>query len=222
MTDADALINIRTRLEGDVGFLIKLVEDHNQKVEAKQIPFWALLRTMFPIAEAIAGLLYGESEGKTQANMLKLFEEELCKYNINYKKCSAILILMYRHALTHTDLPRPITNKDGTITCTWGVGFGDNIHLSIYKGAPYVRESDGIAGIGISIPFEVKQFYNDLLRLLEDLKARDFGGELGKNYEAWKTYELIDNKPIHAQAERQIADLGKEQLPSWPLWVKIP
>ena len=210
MTDKDALINIKTRLVGDVGYLIHLVEKRNEEGEAKHIPFWALLRTMFPIAEALAGLLYGDSNGNTQNYLKRLFDEELVAYNPNYKRCSAILTLMYRHGLIHTDLPRPITNVDGTITCTWGVGFGGNVHLNIHKGVPYTRITDGVAGMGISIPFEVKQFYADLVQLCEDLAQRNFNGLLAENYESWKTFVINPNKPFQLLAEKEMAQLGED------------
>lgn len=98
--NANAIARVRNRLEGDVGYLLEASR------RDQRAPFWALSRTMFPIAESIAYLLYGGNlEGETAARLSRLIREELSRTNAGYGQLASVICQVWRHGLTHADEP---------------------------------------------------------------------------------------------------------------------
>jgi hypothetical protein len=73
-SDKQAFYQILTRLEGDVGTILKLIPEGKKiGLFPNTAPFWALARMMFPIAEAVGDLIY--CDGSTE-NLRKVLENE--------------------------------------------------------------------------------------------------------------------------------------------------
>lgn len=136
-SNQDAVRRVQERLQNDVGFFV------NQCIQQRQAPFWALARTMFPIAESLAYLLYGDNPRGTAARLSRFIREELGSSNPNYIPLASIICQVWRHGLTHGDEPPflvvgAITDATGARdfssakAMSWKLAFGaQNQHLQV-------------------------------------------------------------------------------------------
>jgi len=186
-TDQEAFLKVQGRLVGDVGHVIDLLIADSRTNEAQPPPFWALLRMLLPIAESLGDLVY--QEGETTENLRRIFAEELVSYSENYGKVAALLSLIYRHSLMHQDELRVIEFEGHTVV--WSVGFPKDLeHLAVV-----------VQGDRIRIQFDAQEFYDDLVRLCDELSQREFGGAAGKRYDDW----------THLELQRQASGVGLKQ-----------
>jgi len=119
------LSQIKQRLQDDVGTILDLVSQHNSKSE-RGIGYWASLRMILPIIEAIAHI-----ENASPQSILT-------KINI---PTPYLMWDLFRHSLMHGDLIHYGKYKGKQIT--WGVSISKDlnthiirdkkIHISVYK-----------------------------------------------------------------------------------------
>lgn len=186
-TDAEAFLQVRDRLQRDVGRIIRL--EIILAWLTHTAPFWALARMLFPIAEAIGDLMY------QSAGLVKGIEE-LKSIRPGYGGKAAILAQLFRHPLMHTDELRKVTTPNGK-TVVWRLGFREpQIHL---------RE-ERLDPDRIRISFDLTTFYHDLLALCANNASKSFGGRARDRYNAWLTRKL---DPSEKQAIAEIEDLFK-------------
>lgn len=190
MTDTQALLQVKTRLINDVGGLIELIDSHPTLT-----PFWALIRALFPIAEAVSDLAYyRQSQGSlhTQEMLIKLFRERFGTINKGYAQFAGVLVVIYRHSLTHQDELRTLLYEDAGIAMTWAVSFhASGKHMQVEMvGGTYKDMVTGKEGQTAHLFFDVRQFYLDLIQVIDSLLAENLKGDAGKRYEEWLTYRM--------------------------------
>lgn len=190
---------IRGRLENDVGRLLEVASKNDI------FAFWAFLRMVFPVVESIGDLVFRE---KSSTNNLKcILKEEFGKHNKAYFDVAALLIILYRHSLIHHDELGIIDFKNFKVSWALQFDWTPHNHLKITR--------EGLDQV--SICFNIKQFYDDTLKVCNDLYMRDdFNGEIGERYEKWKTIKLeeADGTSIKKEALREI-----KKLKSLPVFV---
>jgi hypothetical protein len=103
-SDRQAFQQVLGRLEGDVGTVIHLIrKSKEQGCFPNTAPFWSLIRMMFPIAESVGDLIYGEKNEKQKkgptANLTCVLEKEFAARSLNYKGKAETLAMLYRHSL---------------------------------------------------------------------------------------------------------------------------
>ncbi len=205
-SDRDVFSSLRVRLVSDVGYLISLIEEKRLINENAPIPFWALLRTLFPIAESIGFLVHNSD--KSVNNLTLIFSNNLVKYNDGYQKLANTLVIMYRHALMHTDIVRIIQYDD--VQVGWVVDFDEgNKHLRIFpSNTGFKNRNNGSTGVlKFFIWFDIKQFYDDLLSLCRDLEESGVGGQAKERYNSWQIYFLDERQKVDQKAKTEIREM---------------
>jgi len=181
--DAAAFGHVLGRLEGDVGGILKAVlEGRVLSGDRPHVPFWALARTMFPIAESIADLVYRSSN--TAEQLVKVLATEFEAVRPAYKGVAATLTLMYRHSLAHQDELRLLKSKGRTVF--WKIGIRDVAHLAISKDR---RPND------FTVQFNLVDFYEDLTEVIMAEQAKAHGGKSKDRYKEWGILDLDAPKP---------------------------
>lgn len=195
-TDAQAFEQILGRLRGEVGTIIKLTEAAKGRGEfGTSAPFWALVRTMMPIAESLGDLVYQSSS--TSANLVRVLENEIEAIHPGYRGKAAVIAVLYRHGLTHHDELRCLQTAGRELV--WSLSFGArNDHLRI--------TSNGAGHWGLH--FDLHAFYDDLVMLCESCLARSWGGTVKDRYNSWLDHNLdTATGNTVAQARQEIARL---------------
>ena len=179
--NTDAMKRVGDRLQGDVGSIIAW---------AKTIPnppFWAIARTLFPIAESVAWLLIPGNFG-TSERLSGLFNSQLAALNGQYAKVSHIIGQIWRHGLTHGDEPPALVvqaaNPLDQRLMSWRLILNANgSHLSLLKIGQTVGQ----------VTFSLESFHDDLLALCRDpASIQGFApGEVSDRYNSW-TVQVID------------------------------
>lgn len=203
-SNAEAIDMVRDRLVDDVGYLLSACGRDNKA------PFWALCRTMFPVAESIAYLRYGgELEKDTAARLSKFIHDELGSISAEYASLSSVICQVWRHGLTHTDEPpvlvagAPAHPGSGTRDMTgargmsWKLAIGSSDHLQV------LVVNDQTA----QFTFCLVRFYNDLLTSLEPNRWAHMPVDEVKNrYNLWTVKYLDSTNPNSekGKAETQI------------------
>jgi len=184
MNDRDALCLVLNRLNADVGGLFNLVEKHNSECEEddqRLWPFWAFSRMLFPVAEAVGYLVYGKGNSW---DLIEILENEFESVRTGYRGKAALIVLLFRHSLIHTDELR-ILCFNGIGKIGWIISWASSrAHLKILK-------QDTAFPI---LHFSPQSFYEDLVVVCNNLLRRDFDGLIAKRYERWKTYDIHVNK----------------------------
>lgn len=209
-TDRNAFIKIKFRLEQDVGGIIELIQEKQNK-EDYIPPFYAFLRMLFPVVESIGYLLYGKNSGNV---LVKLLENDLSKYNSNYYKIAAILVLLYRHSLMHQDELRSIL-YDNFPPIRWAVGYVGSTQRGIKH--LEILNLDHKEPLFIVIQFDITNFYQDIVKFLEEKISSntisDDNGDIGQRYDNWSRYILHKNcnkiSFIEQKAIEEIKELVK-------------
>jgi len=214
-TDAQAFHSVRDNLEREVGGFLKYIK-------SKEVPppiYWAFLRMLFPVAESIGDLVYRRNS--TIENLFMILKEKYATIcNIEYAKVAALLILVYRHSMIHTDALREI-DFDG-VKISWGLtpNFLTTGHLKLTIQSNRRRVTKDYPGNTdepdlIRIQFSVEQFYKDTLAVCDQMYnvSREFNGEAGKRYDSWKILHLQKNskRKYDIEAIKEIADLIKRK-----------
>lgn len=146
-------------------------------------PFWLLARELFPVAESIGDLIHGSSNND---NLQTFIDVDMAKISNEYSGKGAILAHLFRHSLLHTDEPRSI--YAGNISIYWSIGFLDGrYHLLRLDKDPRNRSC--------VIQLDVRQFYEDLLVLLEHYKYNGPKSGVAKRYNSW-TFKKYDDPAV--------------------------
>jgi hypothetical protein len=125
------------------------------------VPFWSMARMLFPVAEALGDLMF---LGKTTDNLLHALEA-LEDVRPGYRGKAAIIAVLYRHPLVHTDELRIL--RSGERFAAWSLSFKEPTgHLKVEK----------IRADTIRISFDLTTFYEDLVALCDASGRRDFAG----------------------------------------------
>lgn len=173
-SDAQAFHQIRGRLEGDVGGILTLIDAASPP---HPVPYWALVRMMFPVVEGIADLIYHGTATGTADALVKVLNTEFEAVRQGYAAKAALLTLLYRHSLTHQDEMRRI--RVGGKDVDWQIAYS-GAHLAVTK-----------APTGIKVAFGCKEFYADILAVLRAAEAAGtWGGTAMAQYNAWLECDL--------------------------------
>ncbi|MDE1969987.1 MAG: hypothetical protein KGI50_00165 [Patescibacteria group bacterium] len=209
-TDAQAFYNVGENLHREVGAFLKYVEKRKEPLHI----YSAFLRMLFPIAESLGDLIYGED---SSTNLYRILSENYVTCNETYKEVAALLICIYRHSLIHTDTLREIYFEDIKISWSLTPNWLTKGHLEL-TGTSHNRlrfVKGGIEKTGepyiIHIQFSVKQFYKDTLKVCEQMYKlnKNVNGEIGCRYDHWKTLELKNDtkEKIKKLAIKEIINL---------------
>ncbi len=173
-SDKQAFRQILLRLEGDVGTILQLISKGKKE---GFLPFWALLRMTFPIAEAVGDLIYRND--KTAQNLQSVLENEFETVRSGYRGKAATLALLFRHSLTHTDELRTLVI--GKREVGWWVSWsGQTDHLKLFP---------NVDGMDV-IRFDTTAFYEDLVAVCHNAMGQSWSGQVMKRYNGWLTLDL--------------------------------
>lgn len=194
-TDQQAFKQVLGRLEGDVGTLIQLVVEGNARGDfPNTAPFWALVRMMFPVAEAVGDLIYRDQS--TARNLLSVLEAEFEAVRVGYLGKAKILAQLYRHSLIHQDELRSL--RIGGKECRWIVSFDERAkHLKVSHAAP-----------DVSIQFDTTAFYDDLVAVCRAASAKQWNGDVKNRYNSWLVCDL-DPKGREQRIAEVIAEIDR-------------
>ena len=191
-SDAQAFQQIASRFQDEVGRILARVD-----FVRGPVPFWALMRTMFPIAESLGDLIYRKDQATAQ-NLRSILENEFESVRLGYAANAAILALLYRHSLTHHDELRTIVS--GSREVGWRVSSADDTnHLQVHTASP---------GLFI-IEFQPRAFYSDIVKVCAQAATRTWGGKVMARYNGWMLLDLASvsqNSTVKA-ARRELASL---------------
>lgn len=196
-SDEQAFRQILGRLENDVGTILKLIlKSRKEGLFPGTAPFWALLRMTFPIAEAVGDLIY---RNKTALNLQSVLENELEAVRAGYRGKAAILTLLFRHSLAHTDELRTLIIGEREVG--WSVSWSEQMsHLSLLN----------VPGIEVAIRFDTTAFYEDLVAVCQNAMGKPWGGQVMKRYNGWLTFDIDKtSKRIKESAINEFAKLQR-------------
>ena len=152
----------------------------------------------FPIAEAVGDLIYRDNS--TVQNLQSVLENEFEAVRSGYRGKAAILTLLFRHSLTHTDELRTLVI--GQREVGWSVSWSEQTsHLSLLN----------IPGIDVVIRFDTTAFYEDLVAVCHDAMGKPWGGQVMKRYNEWLTFDI--DKTSRGTKKSAIDELTKLQRP---------
>ena len=125
-SDVKAFRQISSRFQEEVGRILGKID-----YVPGQVPYWSLIRMMFPVVESLGDLMYRRDRATAQ-NLRSVLDKEFEEVRTGYRRKSAILTLLYRHSLTHHDELQTI--KSGGKEVGWMVTpFEDIHHLDIER-----------------------------------------------------------------------------------------
>ena len=131
----------------------------------------------FPIAEAVGDLIH--QGNRTAQNLQSVLENEFEAVRSGYQGKAAILTLLFRHSLTHTDELRTLVR--GGREVGWLVSWSDQTnHLKLISNAH---------GMDI-IHFDTTAFYEDLVAVCRKAMGKTWGGKVMQRYNGWLTLDL--------------------------------
>jgi hypothetical protein len=195
-TDTQAFEQILGRLKGEVGALLDLAMAAKAKgAFGTSAPFWALIRTMMPIAEAIGDLVY---QTTASANLIRVLETDFEAIHPGYRGKAAIIAVLYRHGLIHHDELRCLQAAGRELV--WSMSFGiPNDHLTV------ISDASG----HWRLHFDLHAFYRDLVAVCQACVGRNWGGSVKDRYNSWLDHDLDVAKGNAAirQARQEIAQL---------------
>lgn len=194
-TDREAFELVLGRLEADVGGLLQLWRRAYSGGQALT-PFWAFVRMLFPIAEAIGDLIYRNDS--TVRNLISVLENEFENVRASYKGKANIIALMYRHSLTHTDEMRSL--HFGRKTVNWVLSLDEpRDHLALRRLGRGRRE----------LRFDLTAFYEDLRRVCSEARGRKWDRKVAQRYNQWLLLSL-NIKAKKRKLSRNETDAGLE------------
>ena len=180
------------RFQGEVGGILGRID-----FSGGPVPFWSLVRMMFPVAESLGDLIY-RRDNATAHNLRTVLEEEFEDVRAGYRGKAALLALLYRHSLTHHDELRMLTS--GGKHVGWKVsGATDSNHMTaVHKRANVVM-----------IEFQPRSFYADIVNVCINAQRSRWGGHVRARYNQWMLLDL-DAKHTNSTviaARRELAAL---------------
>lgn len=200
--NADAMRRVGDRFQGDVGSLIAWAKAQPHPA------FWAICRTLFPIAESIAFLLLPPLSG-TSERLSELFNQQLAARNPRYGDVSYIICQIWRHGLTHGDEPPTLVLRKNAgplddRAMSWRLLLpAQPTHLTILN----VNDQSAMLG------FSLESFYDDLLSICRDPNAIAgiAAGVVAAKYNHWTVKEI--QMTAGTQEERKAATQIDTLLP---------
>ena len=200
-SDKQAFRQILDRLENDVGTILHLIlKGKKEGLFPGTAPFWALLRMTFPIAEAVGDLIYRDNS--TVQNLQSVLENEFEAVRSGYRGKAAILTLLFRHSLTHTDEMRRLVI--GQREVGWGISWSEQMsHLSLLN----------VHGTDVVISFDTTAFYEDLIAVCHSAIGKPWGGQVMKRYNGWLTLDTDQTRKTKI-IKSAIGELTKLQGPA--------
>lgn len=172
-SDRQAFDQISARFRDEVGRISSRIN-----FVRGPVPFWALLRAMFPVAESLGDLIYRNDESTTK-NLRSVLECEFESVRAGYAGKAALLAHRYRHALAHHDELRVVTS--GGRSVGWGVnGEKSARHLEVRR----------VRGELFRLTFQPRAFYDDILAVCDRARGRSWNGEVMRRYNEWLTLDL--------------------------------
>ena len=199
-SDKQAFYQILCRLKDDVGTILQLISRGKEVgFFPNTAPFWALLRMTFPIAEAVGDLIYRDNS--TAQNLQSVLENELEAVRSGYRGKAAILTLLLRHSLAHTDELRTLVI--GQREVGWRVSWSKQTsHLSLLN----------VPGVDVVIHFDTTAFYEDLVAVCQNAMGKMWDGQVMKRYNGWLTFDI--DKASKRDKKSAIDELTKLQRPA--------
>ena len=176
-SDEQAFRQILSRLEGDVGTILQLISKGKKEgFFPNTAPFWALLRMTFPIAEAVGDLIH--CKDRKGQYLQSVLENEFEAVRAGYQGKAAILTLLFRHSLAHTDELQTLII--GRREVGWLVSWsGQQKHLM----------SHNVRGMDV-IHFDTTAFYEDLVAVCHNAMGKTWDDQVMKRYNGWLTLDL--------------------------------
>lgn len=202
-SNQDALDRVKTRLVEDVGGLLQLCSSQGF------FPLWLLSRSMFPIAESIAALLYGNSANDTAATLSRFIKDDLGAIDGRYIPLASVLCQVWRHGLTHHDEPPflivrpatqgPLTFDPDTRAVSWALSFNDpQGHMTF----------DTSLGTTLQFIFSLTTFFEHLVAVLDDpVKWGVFqGDEVMNRYNEW-AIKILDHTRVNSETGKAATEI---------------
>jgi len=172
-SDEQAFQQISSRFQDEVGSILSRVD-----FVRGPVPFWALIRTMFPIAESLGDLIYRKDQATAQ-NLCSILKNEFESVRPGYAAKAAILALLYRHSLTHHDELRIIVS--GMKQVGWKVSSADDTnHLQVRAASHDL----------FIIEFQPRAFYADIIKVCGHALTRSWSGKVMARYNRWMLFDL--------------------------------
>lgn len=108
------LKQVRKRLENEAGIYFGLLSKaQSENREFPKVGFWAGIRILMPVIEALSNVLLRETKKDPRPKEVRFLEKNL---NFEYP---ALIWQMYRNPLMHTDQPASLI--DGGHKISWGI-----------------------------------------------------------------------------------------------------
>jgi hypothetical protein len=183
-SDDQAFQQILGRLENEVGTMLSLIEigKHEKGLFPGTAPLWSLVRMVFPIAESIGNLIHRHDSAVR--NSRSVLENEFEGVRPGYVGKSAVLALLYRHALTHQDELQSLQTAGRELG--WQLSYqGRAEHLQIANHGPALW----------SLRFDTTAFYEDTVAVCRASIGRPWNGAVMARYNAWLTCDLDTEQP---------------------------
>ncbi|MCL4764194.1 MAG: hypothetical protein KJ018_20850 [Burkholderiales bacterium] len=172
-SDRQAFDQISARFRDEVGRISSRVN-----FVRGPVPFWALLRAMFPVAESLGDLIYRNDESTTR-NLRAVLQGEFTAVRSGYAGKAALLAHLYRHSLVHHDELRVVTS--GGRSVGWGLSGEKNArHLEVRR----------VRGEFYRVTFQPRAFYDDILAVCERARGRKWKGDVMRRYNEWLIVDL--------------------------------
>lgn len=172
-SDVQAFRQISQRFQAEVGGILGRIDFTHGPV-----PFWSLLRVMFPVAESLGDLIYRRDDA-TALNLRSVLETDFEAVRPGYRGKAALLALLYRHSLTHHDELRVLESSGKRLG--WKVsGAEDSNHLRTV----HTRGRD------VVVEFQPRSFYVDIVGVCARAQKMQWGGHVRARYNAWMRLDL--------------------------------
>lgn len=115
------LKRVKKRLEQEVGIYFNLLfEAQDKNVDFPKVGFWAGIRLIMPVIDALSEVLLRKSKNDLRPKPVRFMEKYL---SIDYPY---LVWEMYRHSLIHCDELRSIVYRKHKVS--WGVSIGLDSH----------------------------------------------------------------------------------------------
>jgi hypothetical protein len=172
-SDVQAFRQISRRFQDEVGGIICQID-----FVRGPVPFWSLVRMMFPVAESLGDLIY-RRDNATSQNLRAVLETDFEAVRTGYRGKSALLTLLYRHSLTHHDELRMLSSSGKHVG--WKVsGAEDSNHMKAMR----------TRAKAMVIEFQPRSFYTDLIKVCASAQRRRWGGHVRVRYNRWMLMDL--------------------------------
>lgn len=192
-SDVQAFEQMSSRFRQEVGGILA-------RLPPDQMPFWSLMRAMFPVAESLGDLIHRNQS--TVLNLRSVLAGEFETVRSGYGGKAAILTILYRHSLMHHDELRTVSANGREVG--WRASSAEDAdHLRVHR-----NPGTNL----ILIEFQPRAFYSDIIRICENAAKAAWGGEVMRRYNGWMALDLdaelrTKHNGTFAEAASEIAAL---------------